>query len=292
MTSYPPIDELELEVRAGQGIAIIVEGESYEDDPWFYGQWFNDRAHQVTFFPQDGWPRVKAAVAELRRRCPGIPIYGIIDRDFADDETLDADFAALGIVRTPRYTLENYLLDPECWANVFAFIFRRQGSAPDGWDDPARVQHHIERAYRDCLVLTAHNRVIQFGNEHYGDRAIQTPETDRTYREHPNALANIDPADKLRAWGNQLGAAEDLGTMFEQTLRDLQAGDLATWQQHVSGKYVLQLLHQRFPRLPRAGQFPLDHYLNEYLRACPDPPPDLVRLIERIIEDAYRFRSV
>ena len=80
--------------------------------------------------------------------------------------------------------------------------------------------------------------------------------------------------------------------MFEQALRDLQAGDLVTWQQHVSGKYVLQLLHRRFPRLPRAGQFPLDHYLNEYLRACPDPPPDLVRLIERIIEDAYRFRSV
>jgi hypothetical protein len=288
MTAYPAIDELELEIRAGRGVAVIAEGNSYEDDPWFYGQWFDDRARQVAFFPQNGWSRVVEAVTELRRRCPGVPVYGLIDRDFASDDALDADFAARGILRTPRYTLENYLLEPGCWARVFGFIFRRQGGAPQGWDDPAQVRNHIEQAYRDCLVLAAHNRVIKFGNERYLEQAARTPETERTYRDHPESLAGIDPAAKLRSWGQQIGAAEDLGDLFGQTLRALEQDSLSAWEQQVSGKYVLRELHRRFPRLPGTGQFSLSHYLNLYLRECPGPPPDLVRLIERIIEDAGR----
>lgn len=288
MIAYPAVDELELEIRSGRGVAVIVEGNSYEEDPWFYGQWFNSRASQVTFFPQNGWCQVVEAVAELRRRCPNVPVYGIIDRDFASDNDLDADFTTQGVLRTPRYTLENYLLDPDCWAQVFAFIFRRQGGAPDGWDDSIQVQGYIEQAYRDCLVLAAHNRVIQLGNKHYPEQAARTPETERTYREHPDALANVDPAAKLRAWGQQLGTAKDLGEMFKQTLRALKKAGPAGWEQQVSGKYVLGVVRRRFPRLPRAGQFPLSHYLNEYLRACSDPPPDLVGLIERIIEDVGR----
>jgi hypothetical protein len=168
------------------------------------------------------------------------------------------------------------------------FVFRRYGSAPNGWSDPTQVREHIEQAYRDCLALAAHNQVIQFGNERYPQQATQTPEIERTYREHPEALANVDPPVKLRAWGNQLGAVADFGERFEQALRHLQDVGLVGWEQLVSGKYVLRELHRRFPRLPGAGQFPLSHYLNEYLRACPDPPPDLLGLIERILEDAGR----
>ena len=52
MNGYPVVDELEVTVRAGRGVAVIVEGESAEEAPWSYGQWFGDRARQVTFFPQ------------------------------------------------------------------------------------------------------------------------------------------------------------------------------------------------------------------------------------------------
>lgn len=288
MTAYPAIDDLEVEIRTGRGIAIILEGDGYEDDPWFYGQWFNDRADEVAFFPQDGWSRVVEAVAELRRRCADVPVYGIIDRDFAGDEELDGDFPQQGILRTPYYTLENYLLEPECWAQVFAFIFRRQGGAPDGWDDPARMHNHIEQAYRDCLPLAAHNQVIQHGNRQYMQQAQQTPEPERIYREHPDAFAGIDPAAKLRAWGQQLGANEDLGDLFGERLQILEQADWLTWQFHVSGKQALRELHRRFPQPPRAGQFSLSHYLNLYLDRCPTPPPDLAALIDRIIEDARR----
>jgi len=234
MTVYLPIADLELEVRTGRGIAIIVEGETYDDDAWFYGRWFNDRANEVTFFPQNGWRQVIIAVAELRRRCPGVPVYGIIDRDFVDDAALDADFNTQGILRTPCYTLENYLLDPVCWSQVFALIFSRGQDQARGWDDLIQVQTYIEQAYRTCISLAAHNRVIKFGNEHYSAQAALTRETDRTYREHPDSLANIDPVAKLRDWGNQLGAVEDLGAAFEQFRDELEQSDLTVWSKQVS----------------------------------------------------------
>lgn len=59
MTSFPSVDELEVALSRGQGIAVIVEGNSYQDDPWFYGQWFGDRAQEATFYPQNGWYQVK-----------------------------------------------------------------------------------------------------------------------------------------------------------------------------------------------------------------------------------------
>ena len=288
MTAYPAIDALELEVRAGRGVAIIVEGNSYEDDPWFYSQWFSDRARQVTFFPQNGWDRVVSAVDELRCRCPDMPIYGIIDRDFAPASSLDAEFESHGILRTPRYTLENYLLDPHCWASVFRFVFRRQIGSSQGWHDPLRVQGYVEQCYRDCLPLAAHNCVIKFGCEQYPDQAARTPETERAYREHPDALRAVDPIIKLRMWGQQLHATQDLGDLFAQTMTALEQAGTAAWQQQISGKYVLRELHRRFPRLPSAGQFALTHYLNLYLRECPEAPPDLVALIERILQDAGR----
>lgn len=198
----PTIDELEVAFLTGKGIAIVVEGNSYEHDPWFYKQWFNNYALQVAFFPQNGWPFVIEAVAELRHRCQNVPIYGIIDRDFADDGALDADFAQQGILRTPRYTLENYLLEPEGWAKVFSLIFR--GHTPDGWDESAQVQTYIEQAYHHCLPLAAHDQVIQYGNRKYSEQAKQTPEDDRHYLKHINHLEGIDLVEKLRLWGQQL----------------------------------------------------------------------------------------
>ena len=285
MNGYPVVDELEVTVRSGRGVAVIVEGESAEQDPWFYGQWFDDRARQVTFFPQNGWSRVIEAVAELRRRCPDVPVYGIIDRDFVDDAALDADFAA-GILRTPCYTLENYLLDPACWAAVFRLIFRRQGGAPGGWDQAEPVKGHIEAAYRSCLDLAAHNTVIKYAWDSYRELARATTERDRSYRDHPDAFKEISPAAKLTAWGQQMGCPEDLGARFLVHRAALESAGVAGWQKVVSGKYVLHVLHGRFPLLPRAGKFSLSHYLNLYLDRCPDPPAELARIVEVIIRDA------
>ncbi len=281
MPAYPALDTLEVEERTGNGVAIVVEGQTYEDDPWFYGRWFGGRAQQVTFFPQDGWPQVFAAVARLRADGCRVPVYGIVDRDFCEDEALDADFATCGILRTPRYTIENYLLEPECWAQVLKLAFSRQGQAPDGWNGTTMVANHIQFAYHECLPIAAHNRVVQFAQEHYNCSA-----SSRVYLMHPAAAMAQDLSLELREWGRTLAAEVDFGALFDDRRRELETDDLALWQKHVSGKAVLWAFHEHLPSVKR--RYDLDHYLNLYMDRCPDPPADLTALVDRILQAAGR----
>ena len=90
---------------AGSGVCVIVEGETEQDDPWYYNKWFSDLAREVTFFHQDGWLQVVTAVAQLRQLLGEKKVYGIIDRDF--ETPVYAPFPPDGLVRTQKYTLEN-----------------------------------------------------------------------------------------------------------------------------------------------------------------------------------------
>ena len=71
---------------AGQGAIVIVEGESSQEDAYFYGRWFGARAREVSFFPQNGWQKVRAAVsagargvAERPANAVSIPTTGGMD---------------------------------------------------------------------------------------------------------------------------------------------------------------------------------------------------------------------
>jgi hypothetical protein len=281
----PSLDELEIELSTGSGVAIIVEGNNYKDDPWFYGQWFGDRAREVTFYPQNGWHQLVAAVTALRERSIGVPVYGIIDRDFCEDHELDARFESKGILRTPRHTLENYLLDPACWATVFKRIFRRNPADARGWDDERRVTNLISDAYRDCLALAAHNWVVGTITAKYA--SLTTPS--RNYLTNHTAVKHKEAVlQSLVNWGANIGASEDLRKLFDDKLSQLEIATIETHSQQVSGKYVLERLLDMSPGSPNNKHFSLDHYLVLYMESCSAPPADLVNLIERIIEHARR----
>jgi hypothetical protein len=281
--SVANLDCVELRNRTGRGVAILVEGEE-GGDVWFYRQWFGNRP--VAFFAQGSWYQVGEAVIELRIQCPDIPIYGIIDRDFAEDSALEVNFDSQGVVRTPLYTIENYLLDPNCWAKVFDFIFRRSGRAPDGWDEPLQVWNYIEQVYSECLPLAAHNWVVKFCGEKYQDKILIGGKQFK-YLESPMALSGRNAEIVLLEWGRHLGIAENLGDLFTQKLGELRASDFAGWQKQVSGKYVLRELHRRFPlRKGGTGRFDVNHYVDLLLQFCPEPPEDLDRLIRYVLQRA------
>ena len=275
-------DCVELRNRSGRGVAILVEGGKI-DDAWFYGQWFNDKP--VAFFPQGNWFQVVEAVGVLRQDCPEIPIYGIIDRDFADEFTLDSEFATEGILRTSRYTLENYLLEPGCWTEVFAFIFSREESVPQQWDNPIQVQQYIMQAFRACLIIAAYNWMIHYCNRHFGENIRATIGGERKYFTHPNALASQDPIQLLGDWEQQCAFPAKLIDLYTQKLTEFESMQILDWHKHISGKYVLRVFHQMFPLRPTRGQFDLDHYLSLYLRDC-EKPQELTQLVDRIIEHA------
>jgi len=269
-------------------IAVIVEGESRQDDPRFYTHWFGDRATEVQFFPQDGCGRVEEAVIELRRMLNPKRVYGIIDRDFAP-LAVYPPLPPDGIVRTRQYTLENYLLEAECWA-VCARRYMGRMATP-AWNDPHALERHIVDLYRRCLPVSAYNWVLRQARQIDNHAFELLPSGNRQYKESPEALDALASGvggvpSYLRTIQTQMGLTEDLGALYQQRLTGLEQQNLAEWQEVVSGKYVLRLLRQSFPMNIAENDWKT-YVLGTYLEECLDPPADLQALIEAILADAH-----
>jgi hypothetical protein len=284
MSSYPTVTDIEMRWRAaGSGVCVIVEGQTELDDAWFYNRWFGDRAREITFFPQNGWERVVDAVAELRLSLGPKAVYGIIDRDF--EVVAGADpFPAAGVVRTRKYTLENYLLEAECWFRwVEPYTLR---SPKRGWQSVSEVQDTILDLYRLCLPLSAFNWSLRQARLVNPTDFAALPTSENEYRVHPKALASLrDAAGFLRDLGCRLALPDDLGEMYQDRLAFLQGAAFDQLEELVSGKYVHHLLSEQFP-LRLSGKQSWDDVLSAYISRCPAPPADLADLVTRILADA------
>ncbi len=286
MTAYPTPSDIEVAWRAsGTGVCIIVEGETELEDAWFYKHWFDDRARELTFFPQDGWEKVVDAVHALRASLGAKRVYGIIDRDFEEHVAHDP-FPSDGIARTAKYTLENYLLDVECWFK-YVCLHTRRVSKP-GWNTLDEARGTLESLYRECLPLSAYNWVLHRSRQEHPVKFMALPPKMREYKEHPKAIDNL--GDVLAHLRNeiqtQMGIADDLGRMYTERLGALQILLLADLEQVVSGKYVLNLLREQFP-INLGSRQAWDDVLSAYISLCPDPPSDLETLINLVLQDAH-----
>lgn len=288
MLGYPTPTDIEIRWRkSGVGVCVIVEGETEQDDAWFYNQWFGDRAREVTFFPQNGWTAVVNAVTTLRATIGPKSVYGIIDRDFAPNiayPPLPPD----GILRTPKYTLENYLLDPDCW---FQFMHPYTLRVPKpGWNTVEEVAMTIERLYRECIPLAAYNIVLRQARDIYDEEFNNLPESEKKYKEHPKALAAIgDVPTYLGQLTTKMGLSEPddfFAKLYKMGLKEMRDDPVSNLEQVVSGKYVLNLLKERFP-LRLSGQQAWDDVLGAYVDICPAPPEDLRILVDLILQDAH-----
>lgn len=281
MTMYPALTDIEVKWRAaGSGLCIIVEGETEQDDPWFYQQWFGGEARRFTFFPQNGWEKVEEAVAALRKTLGPKKVYGIIDRDF-EPAVIYPPVPADGILRTTHYTLENYLLKPECWFN---YVQSHTLRAPQpGWITLTEAQATLLELYRQCLPLSAYNWTLRQARRLNEVAFRLLPAKDQQYREHPKSLADIDVLAKLAKIQTDLGLVDNLPLLYQTRLAQLQAMATDEWPQFISGKYVLKMLRDTFPIRPVAW----DNVLSAYMSICHVPPADLVSLLEIIWQDAH-----
>lgn len=277
MSGYPKGALLLASCRAGLGKIVIVEGESLDQDPYFYGRWFGAPAQQLTFIPQNGCEQVVKAVAELRAQLgPARKIYGIRDRDFCDPADLvaqDLAFPHDGVLRPRRYTLENYLLDPEGWYEVVKLVHR--STHPPGWDSVAAVQDRVLDAYQACLSVAAFNFTVR---QEYVRLPGDPTGAEFGYRPHPNAVT-ASALDQLGDWGAARGAT-GLRDVYESELVRLRGASVEEWQQRVTGKAVLKVFKGSFPGTN------LGHILdNLYLDKYPRPPEDLERLVRQILSE-------
>lgn len=250
------IDLIELNNRAGDGVAIIVEGR----DDLFYSDWFGGE-RRVAFFGNGGWQEVAREVARLREIQSAVPVFGILDRDFTDEEELSAEIHN-GLIRTSRYTIENYFTDAEIWYTLLQRIFRRSpDDLPQSWQTVDSIAEQIDALFVDCLSVAAFNFA-----------AKSSTGTVSTYAEHPKAVdARLNNANSK------------FQELYRRKLAELESADLQQWQQNVSGKVVLNELHRRLPKRTGKGQFDLNHYLDLYLNVTFDQPPDDLKTIVNLI---------
>ncbi|MEM9463533.1 MAG: DUF4435 domain-containing protein [Myxococcota bacterium] len=268
------------ECAAGRGAIVIVEGEHREDDEYFYNHWFGALGPQISFFAQNGWERVVEAVAELRPQLPHRPVFGIIDRDFADESRLLAQYQhppTDGIYRLTRYTLENYLLEPNGWHAVIDTLTR--GNPPGGWTSPAEVAAQIDAAYRRCIVLAAWNRTVH-------DELTRQSGQSIGFRDHPAALAHVDPAQQLATWGRSRDPPHPLYEVFAEHRIRLERAEPTQWPIEITGKAVLKVLLRQLQLA--TSQIPFETLCTWYLHLHPTPHPEIAAVINAILDAAAR----
>lgn len=281
MSAYQTPTEI-LRWLSPAAVCVVVEGESDAEDPLFYKHWFDNLAAQVQFLPQDGCGKVQEAVIELRQRLSPKQVYGIVDRDFAPAVNYPP-FPADGILHTRLYTLENYLLDPDCWAAYFR-QYTAKHSIP-GWNNRAEIALTITELYRECLPLSAYNWTLRQARDTDYTAFKSLPETLRVYKEHPQALINLgNVASTLRHIQVQMRISLALDDLYQERLTALQSWSLSEWEEVVSGKYVLNLLRERSPIHYSRWDWK-KYILGAYLDKCLDPHPDLSNLIAFILAD-------
>ncbi len=266
--------------KSGSGICVIVEGETEYDDPWYYTEWFDYLKPQVKFFHQDGWLQVVDAVTELRLILGKDKVYGILDRDF---ETPVYDpFPADGLVRTHKYTLENYLLQPDIWFQVIAPTIRRLPRP--GWETIETARATITELYRACIPLAAYNWVQHTAKAAAPAMYQGLPDRLNAWASHPDTLTKWGDVDaRLLAVQTHMGLADDLRALFRERQTYLAALPLAELEEYVTGKPVLTLLKTSLQRDNKTW----NDLLSAYMYHFSPPPTDLQALIEAILANAH-----
>jgi len=197
---------------------------------------------------------------------------GIIDRDFATDLELKAQFEpgyCDHVYRTKRYTLENYLLDPEAWFHIAKLFWRN--NLPEGFRSVEECTETINKIYEAFLPAAAYNWMAHDISRQY------KPKKHLEYKTMPNLDPEALYLNLLIYCRN-----EDLPDPEEFPIRlDILKNNRQMWDQKVNGKMVFDYLLESFP-VPR--QKPNRHLFVNYYVSSTEAPEELVRLVEFLIK--------
>ena len=254
---------------AGVGLAVYVEDNA--DSVW-----------RVWFPPEKGYRFIDVgSKVEVRRRVQddlrkGILSFGVVDRDFDDDQTVENSLAPDSHVHViSRYAVENYLLEPHAIARTAAQLPAVARSEPQ-WREPTRVEQFLLHWARDLRFYAAGNCLIDGWNRHI--RLL------RFFR--PGQLDHLFDRDyivqQLLEWTRSLPVMQDIehsldaqAARIEQACQTLQG--VHRW---IDGKTLLSsFLHPRvFHAVPMsAGD--LRRYLAK--ATCDNLPSDLLTVANR-----------
>lgn len=133
---FTDLDELVVRLRAGRSRIVLVEGPERGGDAWILQMLLPEVADQVLFLGRGSWQAVQTDANRLETLLqePISRIYTIRDRDFLPTEEVlpgyDPQFSGHHFVWR-RYTIENYLLEPDIIWEAAEYLLSRIGRKPD-----------------------------------------------------------------------------------------------------------------------------------------------------------------
>lgn len=241
-----------------------------------------DTIWRVWFPPEKGVRFVDVGgKAAVRRRVEDdtqkdILSFGVVDRDFDDDETVQRSLTPDSrVCLISRYAVENYLLEPCAIADTVARMPAVARSEPE-WTNPTHVEQALLDWAHQLRFYAAANYLIDGWNRHIRLLRFLRPG-------QPDYLFDRDfILERLRGWVRELPAVQEIErALDEQSAHiDRACRTLDGVHRWIDGKTLLSsLVHPRVFHVLRLSAGDMRRYLAEAVRD--NLPPDLQAIAGR-----------
>lgn len=249
----------------GPRTLVLLEGGT---DCEVFREWYREHLGAVEFYLSTGYPNVQSFLDAILGEFPKMKAYGIIDRDFRDDAEVEAalrdEQARLFILR--RYSLENYLLEPEA---VFEDLRVSLGSAFSVSDVREIERKLLELCHVLCTVAAANWVFYEVGGIDY-------------FRAGDNRRTQ---AELLPEISRRLQCDEDAAQMRIEQKEALllpYLSDLDTAHTRINGKHLLHLAHEEYLVQAKGGvqREPWCRLLAHFVKVGPGLHADIRAIME------------
>ena len=166
--------------------------------------------------------------------------YGVLDRDFATDEQVQASrMPESRLVILSRYCIENYLLEPDIIAAAFSALELTDGHPARIWLNEAHIRHTLHDWGNALALYAAANAIVSQWHERIMlDRKLG-------FLLYFGPLPPVSRGEVLKSLRRRLAAltpVEEIESLLDANYRQIIA-DVQTWtglHRWINGKVLLE----------------------------------------------------
>ncbi len=259
---------------------VLIEGKESSLDKQVYGSIIRDKFPNLVLVPTGGKEEIKSfsTVFEkvLSRSVWGVDFYMLCDRDaippfpeMQDLETKNFErFRVLG-----RYHLENYFLDENIWAKIFASM-----EPDESWlTSPTAIRNRMRQIANELVSFTISLTVSSLLRTSVGNISVMPKDCNSKTKEEVEALL-IEKANSEKSRVETILDPANIAAHVQSIYQKLDASlkqDTDDWKKLMPGKPLLsKLCSQAKIPVPRLKKL----YINEAKATTPNPFDEIVSI--------------
>ncbi len=290
-------------LSSGSACVVLVEGPQQASDAWILKSiLLKTVGEEVTFLGRGGRLNVLAELPELLVEAPNERVFGLLDRDFLEDEFVEASYApgySGHLFFWRRFTIENYLLEPAWVAEAIdEFYMHTPERIPETLKTAKAVEGFLLNACQRLATQVAGNWTIsqlvrETGRQNLSVQARQYFD-DLIERGAEWVLAEL--TQHYSGWGHkhpEFFTSEALQARFQNKLTQVSTKIQIVSGAHeiVSGKMLMKALYAELPSGPKPRK---EYVRNRLVRMASAQVPDDMRILieDRILPRWRKARNL